>query len=134
MSGRGPGWTDRARRVWQRVPRGAALLSALIFTSYLLGLVRDRLFARTFGAGPELDAYNAAFVLPELLLDVLVEAGLAAPFIPIFLALRSTGDGTEGDRFARTILTGENDLQDYQNQHASQENKHARAQIVIVAV
>jgi putative peptidoglycan lipid II flippase len=87
------------------VPEGAALLSVLIFGSYLLGLVRDRTFARTFGAGSELDAYNAAFVLPELLLDVLVEAGLAAPFIPIFLRLRSDGDGHDGDRFARTILT-----------------------------
>ena len=88
------------------LPQGAALLSALIFGSYVMGLARDRIFARTFGAGSELDAYNAAFVLPELLLDVLVEAGLAAPFIPIFLQLRSQGDGGEGDRFARTILTG----------------------------
>ena len=98
------------RRAWSLVsrfiPEGAALLSVLIFGSYLLGLVRDRIFARTFGAGPELDAYNAAFVLPELLLDVLVEAGLAAPFIPIFLKLRSEADGREADRFARTILTG----------------------------
>jgi putative peptidoglycan lipid II flippase len=88
------------------VPEGAAVLSTLIFGSYLLGLVRDRAFARTFGAGAELDAYNAAFVLPELLLDVLVEAGLAAPFIPIFLRLRTGSDPADGDRFARTILTG----------------------------
>lgn len=95
------------RRISTRfLPRGAALLSGLIFGSYVLGLVRDRMFARTFGAGSELDAYNAAFVLPELLLDVLVEAGLAAPFIPIFVQLRSRGDGADGDRFARTILTG----------------------------
>lgn len=96
----------RVRAVVRRyLPEGAALLSILIFGSYLMGLVRDRIFARTFGAGGELDAYNAAFVLPELLLDVLVEAGLAAPFIPIFLRLRNDGDGREGDRFARTILT-----------------------------
>jgi putative peptidoglycan lipid II flippase len=87
------------------LPRGAAVLSVLIFASYVLGLVRDRIFARTFGAGPELDAYNSAFVLPELLLDVLVEAGLAAPFIPIFLRLRSGPDPAAGDRFARSILT-----------------------------
>ena len=36
---------------------------------------------------------------------MLVESGLAAPFIPIFLALRATGDGNDGDRFARTILS-----------------------------
>ncbi|HEY6608363.1 MAG TPA: lipid II flippase MurJ, partial [Candidatus Limnocylindria bacterium] len=84
------------------LPRGAAILSVLIFASYLAGLARDRIFARTFGAGAELDAYNAAFVLPELLLDVLVEAGLAAPFIPIFLRLRSSEtDPAEADRFAR---------------------------------
>ena len=89
------------------LPQGAPLLSALIFGSYVMGLLRDRIFARTFGAGSELDAYNAAFVLPELLLDVLVEAGLAAPFIPIFLRLRAgEEDRSSADRFARTILTG----------------------------
>lgn len=94
------------RFVRRFLPEGAAVLSVLIFGSYVMGLVRDRIFARTFGAGTELDAYNAAFVLPELLLDVLVEAGLAAPFIPIFLRLRATADADEADRFARTILSG----------------------------
>jgi putative peptidoglycan lipid II flippase len=37
---------------------------------------------------------------------VLVASGLAAPFIPIFLQLRSEGDGAGADQFARTILTG----------------------------
>lgn len=88
------------------LPAGGVLISVLLFGSYGLGLLRDRIFARTFGAGGELDAYNAAFVLPELLLDVLVDAGLAAPFIPIFLRLLGEGDGRESERFARTVLTG----------------------------
>jgi putative peptidoglycan lipid II flippase len=87
------------------VPRGAALLSVLTFGSYVVGLARDRLFARTFGAGAELDAYNAAFVLPEVTLDVLVASGLAAPFIPIFVRL-SADDEREAHAFAQTILTG----------------------------
>src|SRR5204863_2753077 len=88
------------------LPRGAILLSVLTFAGYAMGLVRDRMFARTFGAGPELDAYNAAFVLPELALDVLVAGGLTAPFVPIFLALRE-GDGNEraAREFGQTILT-----------------------------
>lgn len=98
------GWVRQL--VDRYLPTGAALLSVLIFGSYVMGLVRDRIFARTFGAGSELDAYNAAFVLPELLLDVLVEAGLAAPFIPIFLRLRSSeATRADADRFARTILS-----------------------------
>ena len=55
-----------------------------------MGLVRDRTFARTFGAGSELDVYNAALILPELVLDVLVIAGLSAAFVPIFARLRIT--------------------------------------------
>ncbi len=86
------------------LPRGVAVLSGLFLVSYVLGLVRDRTFAQTFGASSELDAYIAAFRLPELLFDVLVEAGLAAPFIPILLRLR-VEDPVGSDRFARTILS-----------------------------
>ena len=101
-----PGLVRRA------LPSGALILSVLLFGGYLMGLVRDRLFARTFGAGPELDAYNAAFVLPELALDVLVAGGLVAPFVPIFAGLRATrgldGDSPSADdaaAFGHTILT-----------------------------
>jgi putative peptidoglycan lipid II flippase len=93
-------------RLDRLLPRGAILLAVLTFGGYGMGLVRDRIFARTFGAGTELDAYNAAFVLPELALDVLVAGGLTAPFVPIFLGLRD-GDGTDraAHEFGQTILT-----------------------------
>jgi putative peptidoglycan lipid II flippase len=86
------------------VPRGAILLSVLTFSAYGMGLVRDRIFARTFGASFELDAYNAAFVLPELTLDVLVASGLTAPFIPVFSRLRRDGEAVAHD-FGRTVLS-----------------------------
>jgi len=86
------------------LPRGALVLSVLTFASYGMGLVRDRLLTQTFGAGGELDAYNAAFILPELTLRVIVASGLAAPFIPIFARLRH--DDVEAARaFGQTILT-----------------------------
>jgi putative peptidoglycan lipid II flippase len=69
-----------------------------------MGLVRDRVFARTYGAGIELDAYNAAFVLPELFFDVLIAAGLTAPFVPIFVGLRGE-DEAAARRFGQTVLT-----------------------------
>jgi putative peptidoglycan lipid II flippase len=86
------------------LPQGAVLLSVLTFGSYAMGLVRDRVFARTYGAGAELDAYNAAFVLPELALDVLVASGLTAPFVPIFSTLRRE-HAAAAARFAQTVLT-----------------------------
>ena len=98
MIDRGRAWLGRF------LPQGAILLSVLTFAAYLAGLVRDRVFARTYGAGPELDAYNAAFVLPELLLDVLVAAGLTAPFVPVFTTLRRDDPG-DAAPFAQTVLT-----------------------------
>ena len=101
---------SQARRLLERyVPPGALLLATLTFASYAMGLVRDRTFARTFGAGPELDAYNAAFVLPELLLDVLVASGLTAPFVPIYARL-AAHTREEAEAFARTVLTAASGL------------------------
>ncbi len=86
-------------------PRGAVVLSVLGLAYFGMGLIRNRVFANTFGAGPELDAYNAAFRIPEIALDVLVAAGLTAPFVPIFTSLRRTNEDA-ANTFGQTILTG----------------------------
>jgi putative peptidoglycan lipid II flippase len=88
-----------------RLPAGALLLSALTFASYLMGLVRDRAFARTFGASDDLDVYNAALVLPELVLNMLVLAGLGAAFVPVLLRIERD-DPARGEAFAHTVITG----------------------------
>jgi putative peptidoglycan lipid II flippase len=85
-------------------PRGALVLSIVTLIGYVLGFVRDIVQARTFGAGAELDAYNAAFQIPEIALGVLVASGLSAPFVPLFLGLREH-DREAADRFVSTILT-----------------------------
>ena len=72
--------------------------------SYALGLFRDRLFARTFGAGKELDAYQAAFILPDFMLNFLIAGGLVAVFVPIFLEAKRQKP-QEAIAFARTITT-----------------------------
>jgi putative peptidoglycan lipid II flippase len=93
------------RRLLDRVfPRGALILSTLTFGYFAMGIIRNRALATTFGAGPELDAYNAAFKIPEIALDVLVAAGLTAPFVPIFNGLRQRDESAAHD-FARTVLT-----------------------------
>ncbi len=87
------------------MPRGALVLSVLSLGYFAMGIVRNRVFANTFGAGPELDAYYAAFRIPEIALDVLVAAGLTAPFVPIYTSLRH-GDEGAANQFGRTVLTG----------------------------
>jgi putative peptidoglycan lipid II flippase len=93
-----------ARSLRTVLPTGAVILSILTFAGYAMGLVRDRLFFRTYGLGPELDAYNAAFILPELALDVLVASGLVAPFVPLFTGLRAES-ADAASAFGRSIFT-----------------------------
>ncbi len=87
-------------------PRGAILLSVLSLAYFATGIVRNRVFANTYGAGAELDAYNAAFRIPEIALDVLVAAGLTAPFVPIYSRLRHDDGDEPANDFGRTVLTG----------------------------
>ncbi len=87
-------------------PRGAILLSVLSLGYFATGIIRNRVFANTYGAGAELDAYNAAFRIPEIALDVLVAAGLTAPFVPIYSRLRHDSGDEPANDFGRTVLTG----------------------------
>lgn len=91
-----------ARR--ERFAQGAAILTVTTFLSYATGLLRDRIFAQTFGAGRELDIYNAAFVIPDLVLSILVSAALSAAFIPLFTSLRAQNENEKANELANTTL------------------------------
>lgn len=77
------------RKLIDRLNRrsGVGMATLLISVSYLasrlLGLFRDRLLAAHFGVGAQLDAYTAAFRLPELLFTLLVSGAFAVAFIPV---------------------------------------------------
>lgn len=59
-------------------------LAAASVVSNILGLIRDRIFVWRFGAGNDLDAYYAAFRLPDLIFNFLVLGALFSAFVPIF--------------------------------------------------
>lgn len=64
---------------------GAAILVGFFsILSRVLGFVRDRLLAGAFGASTELDAYYAAFRIPDTLYQILIVGALSATFIPLF--------------------------------------------------
>ena len=62
----------------------ALILSVFSFSSFLLGLLRDRLLTSTFGAGNELDVYYAAFRIPDFIAIVLMTGAIGVAIIPIF--------------------------------------------------
>lgn len=86
--------------------RGATLLTSLTLASYALGLVRDMVFSRVLGAGRLLDVYNAAFIIPDVLLNIFIAGALSAAFVPVFTHLLARGKKTDAEELAATMLTG----------------------------
>ncbi|KKW41370.1 MAG: Integral membrane protein MviN [Candidatus Magasanikbacteria bacterium GW2011_GWA2_56_11] len=69
----------------QSITGAAIILGAASFVSRIIGVLRDRLFAHYFGAGDVLDAYYAAFRIPDFIFNLLLVGALTAGFIPVFL-------------------------------------------------
>jgi len=89
----------------QTITSAAIILAAASLASRILGLVRDRLLAGTFGAGDTLDIYYAAFRIPDLVYNLLILGALSAGFIPVFVSLWQSGDNSEKSwRFVNNIL------------------------------
>ncbi len=70
---------------YRNISSAALILGIFSIASRLIGVVRDRIFAAKFGAGDVLDAYYAAFRIPDLLFNLFVLGALSAGFIPVFL-------------------------------------------------
>lgn len=84
---------------------GAAFIIALAgILSRLLGFVRDRLLASTFGAGDTLDVYYAAFRLPDFIYGLLVLGALSAAFVPVFTELSEKNKSSEAWQLMHNIL------------------------------
>ncbi len=83
----------------------AALIITLAgISSRVLGLVRDRLLASTFGAGDVLDVYYAAFRIPDLVYNLLIMGALSAAFIPVFTGLVSREKNDEAWKMANGVM------------------------------
>ncbi len=68
----------------EKITAAALIISVASFLSFLLGLLRDRLLASTFGAGNTLDVYYAAFRIPDFVAMVLMMGAISVAVIPIF--------------------------------------------------
>lgn len=66
------------------VLRASTSISVITLLSRILGLVRDAVIARFFGAGLYTDAFYAAFKIPNLLRRLVAEGSLSTAFVPIF--------------------------------------------------
>lgn len=87
----------------------ALLLAISAFLSRVLGVYRDHLLAKTFGASAgsgiySLDVYYAAFRLPDLIYNLLVLGAISSALIPIFTQYRKKNDLKNAWEFASSML------------------------------
>jgi putative peptidoglycan lipid II flippase len=66
------------------ISAAAILVASFSVLSRFLGIIRDKILASEFGADITLDAYYAAFRVPDLLFNLIVLGALSAGFIPVF--------------------------------------------------
>lgn len=85
----------------------AAVIMIAYGLSSLLGLVRNRLLAQLFFVNHKslLDAYFAAFVLPDAIFQLLILGALSAAFIPVFTEVLKR-DKEEAWHIANSAISG----------------------------
>ena len=67
-----------------RITRAAFVLTSAFVASRVLGLVRTSMFAFVFGTNSTSDAYLQAFLIPDLIFNIVAGGALSSAFIPVF--------------------------------------------------
>jgi len=86
------------------VAKSAGIVSIAVMFSRVLGLVREIIFARFFGAGFLYDAYLVAFRIPNILRDLFAEGALSAAFVKVFTDYQINKSEQEAWKLASLVL------------------------------
>ncbi len=88
-----------------RLAGAATLLSVSFVLSRILGLLRNSVIAAMFGNSRPVEAYFAAFRIPDTMFLLVSGGALASAFIPVFVGL-SERDEEEAWKVANTVFSG----------------------------
>ncbi|MFA7285738.1 MAG: murein biosynthesis integral membrane protein MurJ [Candidatus Paceibacterota bacterium] len=93
-------------REYTSISQAAILLGILTLFSQILGLFRDRAIAHFIGPGAELDAYYAAFRIPDLIFISLASLASVTVLVPFIVSRMNNGVVTdEARKFLNDIFT-----------------------------
>ena len=67
-----------------RIGKATLVLTSAFIASRVLGLLRTSLFAFVFGTSNTSDAYLQAFLIPDLIFNIIAGGALLSAFIPVF--------------------------------------------------
>lgn len=83
--------------------RSSGLVGAMTMLSRVLGLVRDMVIARYFGAGAGADAFFVAFKIPNFLRRLFAEGAFSQAFVPVLSSYRAKEDIAEVRRLVNAV-------------------------------
>ncbi|MER3545302.1 MAG: murein biosynthesis integral membrane protein MurJ [Chloroflexota bacterium] len=86
-----------------QIARAALVIMVAYILSNLVGLARQIVVSQAFGTSAELDAYWAAFRLPDFLFTLVAGGALASAFLPTFTAALARGDRLGAWRLASAV-------------------------------
>ena len=86
------------------VAKSAGIVSIAVMFSRVLGLVREMVFSRFFGAGFLYDAFLVGFRIPNLLRDLFAEGALSAAFVKVFTDYQIKKNEGEAWRLASLVF------------------------------
>lgn len=95
--------TEEQGRTERHLARNVLMVSAAFALAAAAGLFRNMIIARAFGIGAGLDAYYAAFKLPDLLFTIVAGGALATAFIPVFADFLAADDRAGAWRLAAAV-------------------------------
>jgi putative peptidoglycan lipid II flippase len=75
--------------------KSTSVVSGMTLLSRILGLVRDIVFARLFGAGIVMDAFFVAFKIPNIFRRFFAEGAFSQSFVPVFTEYDETRSQAE---------------------------------------
>ncbi|MEM6474862.1 MAG: murein biosynthesis integral membrane protein MurJ [Pseudomonadota bacterium] len=85
--------------------KNVGTIGGLTAISRVFGFVRDVLIARVLGATAMGDAWQLAFMLPNIFRRLFAEGAFASAFVPLFnRRMKEDGDVSEARRFAEAVL------------------------------
>lgn len=88
----------------RRIALAAAIVMAFFVLSRVTGLLREIIIGTHFGTSADLDAYLAAFRIPDLIFQLVAGGALGSAFIPTFADYWVRGDTSGAWRlFSRTL-------------------------------
>jgi len=67
-----------------RIGRATMILTGAFIASRILGLLRTSMFAYVFGTSATSDAFLQAFLVPDLIFNIVAGGALSSAFIPVF--------------------------------------------------